>query len=884
MLRTGFAKWAVMTGVLVFGSCPGDLHGRESGVYANAREVGVTRRYAPSREIDILHQRLEVTPDFERRSLAGTMRIEFKPIAKAVEELRLDAVELAIKAVASSAEIRGWQSTGERLVVTFEEPVGVDAVSWVTVEWTVEEPAAGLYFRTPAMGYREGDTHLWTQGEMHEARHWYPCYDYPNEKFTTEMICHVAEGMVALSNGRLISRERDSGTGLVAWRWMQEWPHVNYLVTLCAGYFEKIEDRHGDVPLAFWAPASRIEFAKNAFEGTREMMAFFEAETGVRYPWARYDQVVVDDFTWGGMENTTQTTLNDRTLYPDAFGGTRSALGLVAHELAHQWFGNYVTCKDWGHVWLNEGFATYYESLYREQANGRDEFLYDTLENARRVLGEARGEIPMVYRGYDDPKEQFDVRAYPKGSWILHMLRSQLGPELYRECVRAYLQRHAYGVVTTDDWVKVLEERSGRDWDRFFDQYVYHAHYPELEVEWGWDERTRLARVSIRQVQELGPTVMLFDLPLKVRFQSGATLTDGMAHVRRAAEDYYFALPTRPEIVRIDPEYTWLAKVEFTLPQEMLFAQLSNSDDMIGRVLAIEQLAKQENPAVIERLRMALNGDSFWGVRLEAAKALRQIRRDEARDALVGSVRQEDVRVRREVLMGIAAYYGAKTRELVMKEIEGETNPDVQADLIRALGAYPVEEVRETLMEYLRSSSYGQVLAEAAMEAIRGQHHPAYLEALLETLKGREREFTTSGFAGGLEVLATIAADEDDKTVYREFLLGRLDHPKRSVQMGAIGALGTLGDPKAVAALRTFTLGRKDDPRVRAAAEAIGRLRAARGSSPELGVLRQEVLELQKQIRELRQQMEEALKKLDVLAPGAAEGDGGSGEVKQTER
>jgi aminopeptidase N len=230
--------------------------------------------------------------------------------------------------------------------------------------------------------------------------------------------------------------------------------------------------------------------------------------------------------------------------------------------------------------------------------------------------------------------------------------------------------------------------------------------------------------------------------------------------------------------------------------------------------------------------------------------------------------------------MGIAAYYRAKTRELLAKAIEEETNPDVQADAIRALGAYPVDEVRATLVEHLRSSSYGQVLAEAAMEAIGGQHDPVYLEALLETLKAREHEFTTSGFTGGLGVLAAIAADESDKAIYREFLLGRLEHPKRSVQTAALQALGVLGDPRAIAALGTFAEGRKGDARVGVAEEAIGKLRAARGSSPELGVLRDEVLALQKQLRELRQEMEETSRKLEALAPAVLKGDGGSVEVK----
>jgi aminopeptidase N len=841
----------------------------KTALYAEAQAAGKARQYAPSREIDITHQALDVTPDFDRRSVAGTIRIEFQPIAKPLAELKLDAVDLAVARVETSAALLGWQNTGEQLILTFKDAIPADTASWVKITYSAEEPAKGLYFRTPAMGYKEGDTHLWTQGEMHEARHWFPSYDYPNEKFTTEMICRVPDGMVALSNGKLVSQERDTNTGLVAWRWLQEQPHVNYLVTLCAGYFEKIEDRYNDIALAFWTPPSQIGFAKNSFAGTKEMLAYYEQETGLKYPWARYDQVVVDDFTWGGMENTTQTTLTDRTLFPDELAGTRSSLGLVAHELIHQWFGNYVTCKDWSHIWLNEGFASYYEALYREHAHGRDEFLWDMLGKSRSVLDRPNDVIPIVYRGYDDPVEQFGFRAYPKGAWILHMLRSQLGPDLYQRCVQTYLERHPFGVVTTEDLVKVIEELSGRDWDRFFDQYVYHAHQPSLKVAYSWDERSKLAKVSIQQTQTLGPTVRLFHLPLKIRFKAGTAITDGIAHVSQPSEDFYFALPGKPEIVRVDPDYAWLAKIEFPLPSEMLHAQLIDPSDMIGRVLAIEQLAKKQDKTTVGKLQQALNTDPFWGVRLEAAKALRQIHNDDARTALLAATDQPDARVRREVIQGIASFYREETPDALAQAIVNETNPDLQADVIRALAAYPVEAVKDTLINHLRSTSYKQMLAEAAVDAIRSQANPAYLDVLLRVLSEREGDFTTGGFSSGLHALAVLAAEEEDKTVYREFLLRHVNHLKRGVQLAAIRALGTLGDPQSLAVLATYAAGSKESPRTRAAEDAIRRLREGRPQAVEVGTLRNEVMALQKQNRELKEQFEETVKRIEAAGQAA---------------
>ncbi len=845
----------------------------KSALYAGATVEGSGRKYAPSREIDITHQTLDVTPDFDQRSVVGTIQIEFKPIAKPFAELTLDAVELMITNVTASAAILGWQNTGEQLIVTFKDAIPADAAAWVRIGYSAGRPQKGLYFRTPAMGYREGDTHLWTQGEMHEARHWFPSYDYPNEKFTTEMICRVPEGMVALSNGRLVSQEKEAGTGRVAWRWLQDKPHVNYLVTLCAGYFKKLEDRYGDVSIAYWAPASKIAFATNSFAPTKAMLAFYEQEIGVKYPWARYDQVVVDDFTWGGMENTAQTTLNESTLYPAEFHGTRNEEGLIAHELVHQWFGDLVTTKDWANIWLNEGFATYYDALFQEHYRGGDDFRYGMLGNARAVLGQPNDVIPIVYRGYGDPVEQFGFRAYPKGSWILHMLRSQLGPELFRQCVKTYLERHAYGVVTTEDLVEVLEELSGRDWDQFFDQYVYHAHHPELKVGYAWDERSKLAKVSIQQTQKLGPTVLLFNVPLKLRFKTGTNATDAIAQISQQAEDFYFSLPAKPEIVRVDPDFGWLAQVEFGLPNEMLFAQLADPADMIGRVFAIEQLAKKPDQGVIDKLQASLNGDAFWGVRLEAARALREIHTGPARTALLASVRQPDDRVRREVLRGIASYFQADTPGTLAGLIESEPNPDLRADTIRALAAYPVATVKETLVGQLDSVSYRQVLADAAIDAIRVQRSPEYLDPLLAALRKRESEFTSGGFGDGLNTLAVLAADLDDRESVREFIVGQVNHPKRAVQLAAIRALGTLGDPEAIGPLQTFAVAANESPQRQAAESAIRQIRERKPQSVEVNTLRNEVLELQKQNRELKAEFDDLKKRLETSKPAATPGE-----------
>lgn len=824
------------------------------------------RKYAPDRKVDILHLALDVTPDFKQRTIAGTVTLTFKPIAKPLDQLTLDAIDLTVESVTASENILGFQATDKKIVIAFAAPIPVDKEARVTVTYRAQ-PAQGLYFRTPEMGYQPEDTHFFTQGEPIEGPHWYPSYDAPNEKFTSEITCRVPEGMVVLSNGKLVSETKDAATGLVAVRWLQDKPHANYLVSLLAGYFKKVEDKYKDIPLAFYTPASQIEQAASSFRDTKDAMEFFESEIGVPYPWAKYYQVCVNDFVAGGMENTSITTLTDGTLFTDATENIRDSRGLVAHELAHQWFGDLVTCKDWSHTWLNEGFATYYDALHDGHKNGHDAMLYHLYHNARGFIDRAAADDsrPIVYRKFDGPMEQFSYLAYPKGGWVLHMLRSQLGEELYRRCIKTYLERHQFQNVVTEDLNAVIEELSGRSFDQFFDQWVYHAHHPELDVNYSWDDKTKLLKLSIRQAQKLSDDIVLFNFPLNVRFKSKTETVNRQITVKEKEEDFYFALTAAPEIVRLDPDYGLLAKINFPVPPAMLFAQLADTSDVMGRVFAIEQIAKLKSHDAVAKLKDALNNDPFFGVRVEAASALGTIHNDEALEALLASTTQSDARVRQRVVSAIAGFYGETVYESTRKILAQEKNPDILMPALSALGGYGKSEVRDTLLQNLNSTSYRNELANTAVFAMRSQDDPSFIPPLLEALRQRENEFLTSGLSRGLDTLAYLARKEEKKDDVREFLTHYVNHKKRRVQLAALNALGTLGDPKGIAVLEPFTTAVKDSPERTAAEKSLTELRAARKPVDDFKNLRNEVLELQKQDRELRKELDDLKKKLEAV-------------------
>ena len=825
------------------------------------------RKYAPDRSFAVLNLAIDVTPDFTNRTIAATTTIKFKPIVTPLAELALDAVDLRVSAVKSSEEILAYQVTDERIIVTFNNPVPADKEAWVQVAYTAE-PTKGIYFRTPEMGYKPGDTHLFSQGEAIEARNWYPSPDAPSYKFTSEITCHVPDGMTVISNGRQVSETKDGKTGLVAFTWKQEKPHANYLISLVAGYFKKVEDKHRDVPLAFYTPPSDINEAKNSFRDTKDIMAFFEKDIGVRYPWPKYDQVVVNDFVAGGMENTSATTLTDRTLFTDATENLRDSESLIAHEMAHQWFGDYVTCKDWSHLWLNEGFATYYAHLYTGHKNGRDKMLYDLYGDARGMVNRpGENPRPIVDRKYNHPDEMFSYLAYDKGGWVLHMLRSQLGDDLYRQCIQTYLERHAFGSVVTEDLNKVIEELSGKSFDQFFDQWVYHAGTPDLEIDYSWDARAKLARITVKQIQKVTDDVPLFNFPLPVRFKTKSGNVDQTMAVKQKSEDFYFAVEETPISVRIDPNLTVLARIKFDVSGSMLDAQLQDEADVLGRVIAIDTLSKRRDKDAVAKLKQALNNDKFYGVRVDAARALRTIHSDDARDALLASTKQTDARVRRQVLEGITAFYHESAFKAQTAALREEENPDIQALTIGQLGAYSKPEVRETLLRELNSTSYRNDVADAAIRAMRAANDPAFIEPLRKNLKEREAEFDSRGFSSALNTLAYLARDrEKEREGVREFLLGYLNHPRRGTRISAITALGTLEDPGAVAVLEKYTLGIKYDQEFNTATNALRKISSARRSDEALGDLRNMVLDLQKENANLRKDLKTVEKKLDALA------------------
>jgi aminopeptidase N len=385
-----------------------------------------------------------------------------------------------------------------------------------------------------------------------------------------------------------------------------------------------------------------------------------------------------------------------------------------------------------------------------------------------------------------------------------------------------------------------------------------------LAAAYSWDEKNKLAKISIQQKQALSDDVLLFSFPLTVAFRGPFGLVEKSITVKSQSEDFYFSLAEAPVTTRLDPRMEVLAKISFDAPAPMLDAQLADKNDLAGRLLAVAALKDKKDHASVAALKTALNHDGFYGVRVDAAAALSSIHSDESLDALLASAKQSDARVRNAVCAALADFYNPAACQAEIQSLANEKNPGIEAHDIKGLANYATPEVRALLLPLLNSHSYRNSLTDAAIAAMRVQDDISYLAPIRQRLEQHRDDFTTRGFVNGLDTVAFLARDEEKKDDVRQFLSGYVNDKNSLIQRGAIKALGTLQDPRAIPVLETFANAGKDTPEQQAAAAALQAIRAARHPADNLQELRQTVLDLQKESRQLRKELDTLQKKLDT--------------------
>ncbi|MBD2465168.1 M1 family metallopeptidase [Oscillatoria sp. FACHB-1407] len=838
---------------------------------------GARPHYNPDRPGQVEHIALDLVLDIPQRRYDGTCTIRLNPVRSGIDRLTLDAVQLTIHSVKVGSVEQRFDYDGEQLQVYLNEPSELGQVIEVAIAYSADQPQRGLYFIAPDQHYPNKPMQVWTQGEDEDSRFWFPCFDYPGQLATSEIRVRVPKHLLAISNGELIDTQEEGDSKI--YHWSQQEVHPTYLMTLAVGDFAELRDEWNGKPVTYYVDKGREADARRSMGKTPQMIEFFSKAYGYPYPFPKYAQVCVDDFIFGGMENTSTTLLTDRCLLDErAALDNRGTESLVAHELAHQWFGDLVVIKHWSHAWLKEGMASYSEVMWTEHEYGADEAAYYRQGEASSYISEdsSRYRRPIVTHIYREAIELYDRHLYEKGACVYHMIRAELGDELFERAIHTFVQDNAHKTVETVDLLRAIDKATGRNLQFLFDQYVFRGGHPDYKVAYSWDGDSKLAKLTITQTQvkdgDTGFKSGLFDLkiPLGFGYVNGsepATLKTFTVRVHEREQTFYFPLEEKPQFVSFDVGNHFLKTVTLEYPVAELKAQLQSDPDPLSRILAAEALARKGNLEAVKALTTALKADQFWAVRAEVAEQLASIKLDQAFEGLVEGLNDSEARVRRAVVEALMQIKTEQSYE-VLKAIAKKGDPSyyVEAAAIRGVATVAATTLNGNSKEEAVIQLLQSVLQERAgwnetvrNGAIAGLSRLKTSEAALNLLL----EYTAIGTPqplrlGAIRALGSISTGQTPINVDR--ILTRLtelaDEAFFLTQVSVVVALGQMETTKAIGILQSLS-DRTPDGRVRRMAEeAIQKVLKNAGQNEAVKKLQQELDQLKRDNQDLKSRLE----------------------------
>ncbi|MEA5553153.1 M1 family metallopeptidase [Anabaena cylindrica UHCC 0172] len=835
---------------------------------------GAKPHYNPDKPGQVEHIFLDLSLDIPNQSYYGNCSIRLLPIRNNIERLTLDAVNLNIQSVQVDEVPQKFEYDGEKLAIQLSQPTQTGKRLLIAIAYSVEKPQRGIYFIQPDKHYPDKPTQVWTQGEDEDSRFWFPCFDYPGQLSTSEIRVRVPKYLIAISNGELIHTQENGNDKI--YHWLQQQVHPTYLMTLAVGDFAEIRDEWQGKPVTYYVEKGREADAKRSMEKTPRMIEFLSEKYGYPYPFPKYAQVCVDDFIFGGMENTSTTLLTDRCLLDErATLDNRNTESLVVHELAHQWFGDLLVIKHWSHAWIKEGMASYSEVMWTEHEYGIQDAAYYRLLEARSYLSEdsSRYRRPMVTHVYREAIELYDRHIYEKGSCVYHMIRTELGDELFWQAIQTFVNDYAHQTVETVDLLRSIEKATGRNLTFLFDQYVYRGGYPDFKVAYSWDGDANLAKVTVTQTQastDNNGQKDLFDLKIPIGFgytQPKLELKSFTVRVNEREQSFYFPLTSKPDFISFDVGNNYLKTVALEYPVPELKAQLEFDPNPISRIYAAEALAKKGALESTKALSAALENDSFWGVRVEVAKQLAEIKLDQAFDALVSGLQDQSPYVRRAVVESLSQIKTHTSYKAVKSFVQdGDASYYVEAAACRTIGTIAAANLEDKPHEDKVIKLLKSVLEEKAgwNEVVRSGAVAGLAELKTsETALNLLIEYTKLGIPQPLR-LATIRAlgkiSVGQTPANLERILARLAEIARETffltQVAVVSALGQMETPKAIAILQSLANQTADGRVRRYAEEEVSKVQKNIGPEKSLRQMREELDQLKQQNQELKSRLE----------------------------
>lgn len=515
-------------------------------------------------DYDVQHYVLRISFDRQAKKVIADTTVRLKPLKDGFRRVTLDSVGIAYSSV--SLEQGGtpltFKTENGSVIIDLDRAYSPAETIGIRFQYTAT-PKKGIYF-VPAQKGGDGiparSAQIWTQGEPDEARHWFPSFDFPSDKATTEQFITANRSEAVIGNGTLVEKT-DNPDGTATHHFKMDIPFSTYLVSFVIGEYSPVREKYKDIPLGYYMYPGTESLAPKAFGKTRDMMRVFEELTKIDFPYPKYDQTIVASFAFGGMENMTATTMADTEIFfvnNPLFAG--NVENLVSHELAHSWFGNLVTCKNWAELWLNEGFATFMEAAYREKAYGRKAYIFKIIGDAEQFKADDAVNTKrngLFNRNAGDVNALFDRPAttYNKGGAVIHTLREQIGDEAFWRGVNLYLSRHKFGNVESTDLQKAMEETSGTDLGWFFDQWVYGLGSPKLDVKQAYNAASKTLTLTVTQTQKPDKfTPTAFRLPLDIEIQTAREAKTEKIEVNKRVETFKFKLSGRPTRITVDKD------------------------------------------------------------------------------------------------------------------------------------------------------------------------------------------------------------------------------------------------------------------------------------------------------------------------------------------
>jgi len=765
--------------------------------------------YARSRTYDLQHSKIILHFDTDQKKVIGEVIHTLTTLREDTSKIEFDSVGLTIQSVIVNKAPAKFETTAEKLIVPV--PAGKVGDKFEIDIRYEGKPTKGLYFILPDKDYPNRPPQLWSQGESEDTRYYLPTYDYPNDRLTTETVLTVPASWLTVSNGKLIG-VTNAANNMKTWTWRESVPSSTYLITVVAGEFDEVKDSLRNLPVTYYAPKGRGDRLPINYSRTPAMIELFNKKYGVDYPWEKYAQVMVDDFVAGGMENSSATTNTSSSLVNPKLAA-EYATGqddLISHELTHQWFGDYVTCKDWGNIWLNEGFATFGETVWTENHFPKDQSEYQRWTDARHWFALANlYNKPIVRYDFDDSSE-FDGNAYTKGGWVLYMLRHQLGEDAFDRALKHYLEvNHGKNVVTAD-FVKAVEESTNLELDQFFNQWVYGAGAPRFDISYVYDKTKQRVALTVKQVQKVEGRVGLFRVPVDVEITTAAGTHLYPIVVSKQTETFSLPASSEPLMVLFDKGGNILKRAEFHKEKKEWLFQLKNAADFSDRADAAAALrtlkedagnsqgkTEAKNDDVIAALAESATYDKAWGVRAVAAESLGELGGPVAAKKLIEALNSaKEPWLRARMVAALGNFKDDKDVPAKLQNIaEQDTSYRARAAALQALAKLKAPNAFAILNSAIAADSPDDFLRNAALRSLGGLGDEKAVPVLREwVVRGKPMETREAA------IFSLARLQKENKEITTQ-IASYLPEQHFGIRMAAVSALGSRGDAAAIPAL-----------------------------------------------------------------------------------